>query len=153
MVCFKMSQSDIHRNLVIRVAEALAVRYPGVSFTTDLQQIPGDAVPPVIGGFRPDVYACRRTSAGPVVIAEAKTDRDLDNKHTYNQVASFIAYLEQIGNGLFVLSVTGYGADHAKTLLRFIRQDVRVTYTGIAVFDSCDFWFIDPDGGRKWHLS
>ena len=148
-----MSQSDIHRNLVIRVAEALEARYPGVSFTTDVQQIPGDAVPPNIGGFRPDVYACRKTSADPVVIAEAKTDRDLDNKHTHNQVVSFIAYLERKGNGLFVLSVTGCGADHAKTLLRFIRQDIRATHTDIAVFDSCDFWFIDPNGGRMWHLS
>ena len=87
------------------------------------------------------------------MIAEAKTDRDLDNKHTHNQVVSFIAYLERKGNGLFVLSVTGCGADHAKTLLRFIRQDIRVTHTDIAVFDSCDFWFIDPNGGKMWHLS
>ena len=148
-----MSQSDLHRNLVIRVAEALEVRHPGVSFTTDLQQIPGDVVPPIIGGFRPDVYAPRKSDADPVVIAEAKTDRDLDNRHTYNQVMSFITYLEQTSNGLFVLSVTGCVANRAKTLLRFICQDMRVTYSDIAVFDSCDFWFIDRDGGKTWHLS
>ena len=152
-VCSKMSQSDLHRELVLRVAEALQVRYSGVTFLTDLQQVPGDAVPPNINGFRPDVYGSRKTFADAVVVAEAKTDRDLDNRHTYNQIVCFITYLEQKGNGLFVLSVTGCAADHAKTLMRFIRQDMGVMHTDIAVFDSCDFWFIDPGGGRMWHLS
>ena len=82
---------------------------------------PGDEVPPLIGGFRPDVYG-RKTSASSIVIAEAKTDGDLDNKHTHNQIKSFIDYLERRENSFFVLSVTGYGANRAKTLLRFMQS-------------------------------
>ena len=147
-----MSQSDAHRKLVIQVTRALESRYPRISFITDVQQIPGDEVPPLIDGFRPDVYG-RKTSVNYIVIAEAKTDGDLDNKHTHNQIKSFIDYLERKENGFFVLSVTGYGANRAKTLLRFIRQDMDMMSTDITVFDGCDFWLPDPTGGTIWHLS
>ena len=147
-----MSQSDAHRDLVIQVTRALESRYPQTSFITDVQQIPGNEVPPLISGFRPDVYG-RKISVNSIVIAEAKTDRDLDNKHTHNQIKSFIDYLERKENGFFVLSVTGHSANRAKTLLRFIHKDMNVMSTEIIVFDSCDFWLLDPTGGTIWHLS
>lgn len=151
--CSKMSQSDLHRLLVVGVLEALEARYPEVPFEVDLQRNPGDPVPPIIAGFRPDVYAAAGTPAGPVVIAEAKTDSDLDTKHTYDQVVSFVAYLEQRDNARFILSVTGCGADRAKTLLRFVRQELQVTRTSISLYDTYDFWCIDRVGGKMWHLS
>ena len=147
-----MSQSDAHRNLVTQVAKALESRYPRISIITDVQRVPGDAVPPIIDGYRPDVYA-RRMSANDLVIAEAKTDDDIDNTHTHNQIISFLTYLERSGSGFFVLSVTGYGANRAKTLLRFIYRDTLVTSTDLAVFDGCDFWLLDPTGGIVWRLS
>ena len=147
-----MSQSEQHRNLVIQVVNALEARCPLMSFIADLQQKPGVEVPPVVNGFRPDVYA-RKKSDSSVLIAEAKTYNDLKNKHTDNQIESFINYLEQRKNGFFILSVTGYGANRAKTLLRFIRQATHVTGTAIAVFDSCDFWLLDSNDGVSWHLS
>lgn len=147
-----MSQSEQHRNLVIQVVKVLEARCPLMSFITDVQQNPGDPVSPVVDGFRPDVYATGESESS-IVIAEAKTDGDLDNKHTNKQVISFINYLERRRNGFFVLSVTGYGANRAKTLLRFARQVTNVTSTTIAVFDGCDFWLLDSNGGRIWHLS
>ena len=148
----KMSQSDQHRNLVIQVMKALEIRHPFMSFIADVQQQPGDAVPPLIDGFRPDVYASK-ASGSSIVIAEAKTDRDLNSKHTNNQIVCFVNYLERRRNGLFVLSVTGCGADCARTLLRFVRQVTHVTSTAIAVFDGCDFWLLDSSDGTTWHLS
>lgn len=147
-----MSQSDAHRMLVIRVAKAIQSRYPRIWLTTDLQRAPGNPVPPLIGGYRPDVYA-RRHSTKFFVIAEAKTDRDLDNKHSHRQISSFINFLEQQDNGLFVLSVTGHGANRAKTLLRFMRRVLQVKNAEIAVFDGCDFWLLTSPGGESWHLS
>lgn len=147
-----MSQSEQHRNLIVQVVKALEVRCPLVSFISDVQQKPGDEVPPIINGFRPDVYA-RKESDNSVVIAEAKTDNDLENKHTDNQIESFVSYLERRGNGFFILSVTGYRANRAKTLLRFLRQKTHITRTALAVFDGCDFWLLDSSDGVTWHLS
>ncbi len=147
-----MSQSETHRKLVTQVEKALEARYPRLSIVTDVQQAPSDAVPPLIGGYRPDVYA-RKILSNEIVIAEAKTDRDIDRTHTHNQIVSFLTYLERKGNGLFVLSATGHGANHAKTLLRFIYRDMPVKSTDIAVFDGYDFWLLNPTGGMGWHLS
>ena len=147
-----MSQSDAHRKLVTQVEKALEARYPRLSIVTDIQQAPGDAVPPLIDGYRPDVYA-RKIPTNEIVIAEAKTDSDIDKTHTHNQIVSFLTYLERNGNGLFILSATGHGANRAKTLLRFIYRATLVTSTDIAVFDGCDFWLLNPLGGIGWHLS
>lgn len=146
-----MSQSDTHKWLVMQVAKALESRFPRLSIVTDLQKSPGDPIPPLIDGYRPDLYG-RITVENSTVIAEAKTDSDLEKTHTYNQIETFISYLERKGDGLFVLSVTGCRADLAKTLLRFTRIRVQANTTNIAVFDGCDFWQLDPIGYITWRL-
>lgn len=133
------------------VMRALAHRFPDISITADLQQEPGDEVPPVIDGFRPDVYA-GRPEKGFIVIAEAKTDNDIDNRHTRGQVTSFVNHLDRKKKGLFVLAVNGHKADLAKTVLRFVRMETGVARTEIEIFDGCDFWRLCPDGGTSWDL-
>ena len=148
-----MSQSDKHRALVLETVRALENRYPQVSFVSDLQKTPGDPVPPIVDGFRPDVYS-HTLSGNLTVIAEAKTDGDLDNNHTDNQILSFVNHLERKGGGLFILSVTGLRADFAKTFMRFILLGTEVTNTQIMVFDTLDFWrYITTNGNFQWHLS
>ena len=147
-----MSQSELHRSLVIRVANALEARYPRILIATDLQRRPGDPVPPLICGYRPDVYATN-TSRELVVIADAKTESDIDRAHTDDQLASFVGFLERRNRGVFVLSVSGSGADHAKTVLFFAHRRVRVRRTEFAIFDGCDFWSLDPGGSVRWRLS
>ena len=147
-----MSQSDAHRELVLQVEKALSLKFPHLRITIDVQQQPGDLVPPKILGYRPDVYAID-SNHSLTVIAEAKTSEDLENQHTHKQVASFITYLERMKNGCFILSVTGYGADRAKTLLRFMCQEILVKNTSIIVFDSYDFWLLDLAEGKTWLLS
>ncbi|MCY4611964.1 MAG: hypothetical protein OXC38_09745 [Gammaproteobacteria bacterium] len=136
-----MSQSELHRNLVLQVAEKLKSLDPQIRVLTDVQDAPGDEVPPLINGFRPDIYV-RRESNGSVIIAEAKTD-DLDYQHTHEQIVSFINYLEKRENGVLVLAATGQNADHAKTVLRFICKKTRVFKTNIMVFDTLDLWLLD----------
>ena len=146
-----MSQSDLHRNLVIQVQNALQMRHPEISIVTDIQLIPGSELPPQIGKYRPDVYGYVQSSR-LTAIAEAKTDEDIDNTHTCNQLTAFIHHLEHIGNGILVLIVNGHRANLAKTVLRFLCREIRVTRTKIAVFDGCDFWWFDIVEGMIWHL-
>lgn len=100
-------------------------------------------MPPTVAGFRPDILVRRDV---PKAIAEAKTDGDLDREHTYEQLTSFITYLEDVVGGLFVLSVAGRCADRAKTVLRFIHFQIGPSRTRVAVFDQCDLWMLQPDG-------
>lgn len=147
-----MSQSEEHKFLVEKVAEMVDKRFPGIMLKVDLQHSPGDELPPLVEGFRPDVYG-RNNQMGVTLIAEAKTDNDIDNKHTHRQVMSFISYLERQNKGYFILAVTGIGANRAKTLLRFACKELNVKNTTIEVFDCCDFWQLDLHGGVKWHLN
>ncbi len=148
-----MSQSDVHRELVIQIVAELEARYSRISVVADLQQKPGDPVPPMIDGFRPDVYANLPTDPSASIIAEAKTDGDIDRPHTYNQITAFINYLARRSSGSFILAVTGCGADLAKTTLQFLYHDVRSASTGLSVYDGCDLWSLDPISGVIWHLS
>ena len=146
-----MSQSELHKYLVETAASAIKKRHQGIITTVDLQLQPGDELPPIIHGFRPDLYA-RDSKAKLIIIAEAKTDNDVVKEHTYQQVTSFISYLERHEKGKFILAVTGIAADSAKTLLRFVCRELNVKSTDIEVFDCCDFWFIEPNGWVEWHL-
>jgi len=146
-----MSQSEAHINLIKDTVDILKSRYADISILVDLQQNPGDGVPPKIGGFRPDIYA-RDKQANSIIIAEAKTDSDIDTRHTCDQITSFIKYLDRRKSNLFVLSVTGSGADRAKTVLRFICKELQVVNTEVVVFDCCDFWGLDSKEGIVWHL-
>ena len=148
-----MSQSELHKELVLRVAAEIKTRYPQLHIVVDIQQEPGDPVPPQIGGYRPDVYADSRSASLLTVIAEAKTNGDIDRPHTYNQLLAFVGYLEgRIGEGHLILSVTGVGSDHAKTVLRFLRRDASVENTALSVYDGLDLWSLDLRGGVKWLL-
>ena len=137
----KMSQSDAHSRLLYNVAVALQQRYPVSSILLDYQQRPGDPVPPILLGHRPDVYATT-SNKGPLLIGEVKTDGEFtryggfSSTRTLNQVTSFISYLEESGKGVFALSVSGRRADRAKTLLRFLREEMHAVHTVVAVYDS-----------------
>ena len=94
-----MSQSEAHRTLVETVAAAIEKRHRGIVTTVDLQLSPGDELPPLIDGFRSDVYA-RNNQMGLIIIGEAKTDNDIDNRtHVHDQITSFINYLERLKEG------------------------------------------------------
>ncbi len=149
-----MSQSNEHYNLVIQTTKALEARYPGISLVNDVQECVGDPIPPVINRFRPDIYGGDK-SGNLFIIAEAKTGVDLDRNHTDAQINAFLDYLEQKEKGIFVLAVTGYHVDRAKTLLRFKHMSKNIQQTRLMVFDTLDFWCLDFDktGIYRWLLT
>ena len=150
-----MSQSEEHRDLVLMTARAIHARDPGLRVTTDLSAAPGDEVPPRIGGYRPDIIARRGPQPMRFVIAEAKTDGDVNNRHTRNQIEAFLDHLTAMpsGNGTFILAVSGRVADTARGVLRFTCRD-RVSCTlQVELYDGLDFWNLGPPGATLWRLS
>lgn len=147
-----MPESDEHRELVHGALQAIQQRFPELELISDLQAKPGDSVPPLINGFRPDVFGHADAGSSPFVwlIAEAKTHNDLDNSHTTRQLSAFINYLEhKKEQGLFVLSVSGSGAGRAKTVLRFKHLAEGVESTQLAIFDTLDFWYLEGSN-HQW---
>ena len=150
-----MSQSDAHRDLVLMTAHAICQRDPGLRITTDLSTAPGDPVPPQIRGYRPDIVARRHTDPPTLLIAEAKTDGDVDNRHTRQQIEAFVGHLAAMprGDGTFVLAVSGRVADTARGVLRFACRDRVSSRLRVALFDGLDFWTLGPPGAPSWRLS
>lgn len=148
-----MSESSEHRRLVVDGIRLISSEYPNMKITSDIQDSPGDPVPFLVGDHRPDIYAADLSQDAKVnfIIAEAKTDYDLDRPHTESQVNSFIEYLEKREQSQFILLTTGIGARRAKSILRFVHDEGSVRRTQLAVFDTLDLWRYNSET-KKWHL-
>ena len=151
----KMSQSDTHRELVLSTAHAIRQRHPNVLIQTDLQKSPGDPIPPLIGGYRPDIIGRCAPACPDLFIAEAKTDSDLERQHSLNQIDAFVGHLRTLrrGVGTFILTVDGGIADRARTVLRFTCHQHVSSRLCVHLFDGLDFWGLYPLGVPQWRLS
>jgi len=77
--------------------------------------------PPVIGGFRPDVYLAPGKS-NVLVIGEAETAKDLERNHTVAQLSAFLGYCVSYPGALVVVAVPWYVVRCARSLLRHLQQ-------------------------------
>jgi len=146
-----MSQSDEHKRLVRKMARAIGTRFPGVASVVDLPTGLRGAVPPLVDGYRPDLYG-EDDAGGLVVVGEAETAAGLERRHTYRQLRAFAGHLERRGGGILVLAVPGGRGDRAKTLLRFVAFGLRIERAELWVFDGLDFWVWTSVGGGAWRL-
>jgi len=149
-----MAESIDHRRLITAGIKLITSKYPSMKIISDIQESLGDQVPFLIGNHRPDIYATDLSQGAKpnFVIAEAKTDKDLDSSHTENQVRSFIDYLEQRDKSKLILLTTGVGARRAKSILRFASVEASIQRTELAIFDTMDLWCYNSET-KKWHLS
>lgn len=146
-----MSQSNEHKRLVREMARAIAIRYPEAHWAVDLPLGHGGAAPPLVDGYRPDVYG--EDAAGElVVVGEAETAAGLERRHTYRQLRAFAGHLERREGGIVVLAVPGGRGDRAKTLLRFLAFELGLERVELRVFDGLDFWVWTPAGRQAWLL-
>ena len=135
-----MSQSDEHRDLVMRTARELGRRFPNCRTTVDVQGQPGDLVPLLIGNHRPDVTA-HNADGSLRCVAEVKVSfRDLESQHTERQITAFVRYLDSYPDSLFALAVPGALADRARTILAFLAERSGPSGVALAVYDGLDLW-------------
>lgn len=84
-----MAESLAHISYVRKIVEYMAKAINNCQLPliqADLAEY-GKRTPQVIGGFYPDVYY---RTPNTIVIGEAKTDDDIDRKHTDEQINSYI---------------------------------------------------------------
>ena len=146
-----MSQSELHNQLIRQVEIVLRERFHDVELITDIQQVPGDEIPPLIGQYRPDIYGCAKHGQ-LVFIAEAKTDGDINNQHTEKQIREFLRHMESAQRGFFVLSVSAHMSDIAKTFMRFLCMEVNTENIDVTIFDEFFLWRLDNEDKKVWHM-
>lgn len=146
-----MPESELHATLVKNVVSHLKKVYPEISVICDVQKVPGNEIPPLIGNYRPDVWA-RLESRHSILIAEAKTPGYLHRNHSLRQMKSFLNYLRTYSRSVFVLSVLESSTDVAKITLKMLKQELCVCEVELCVFDGLDLWKLDNVEGKSWHL-
>ena len=117
-----MSESVRHMKLV----QSLVVWVSQAYFQGDLGRILVDSAkgllagrPPMLGGYVPDVYA-KRFAPRSVVVGEAKTARDLENRHTRAQLVAFLKHCAEFPDSVLVLAVPWHMTRFAKALMRVL---------------------------------
>ncbi len=143
-----MSESDEHKLLVELMANKLASDHEGIDLYADLHRYPSV---PNIYGWHPDVYGFQ-SQTNREFICEAKTFGDLESIRSKEQIASFLHYLEAGNGNVFMIGGIGRTAQRAKTMLRFHQQVSRFSLCSLRVFDGCDYWELESENGRIWHL-
>jgi hypothetical protein len=117
-----MPESESHVKLVEAMVRWIANTY----FAGDAGSILVDSgtsngKPPRIDGYVPDAFATS-FSGNRIVIGEAKTWRDLENRHTHDQIVAFMRRCRASTGGVLVLAVPWHMTRFAASLLRSLKK-------------------------------
>lgn len=109
--------------------------FEGLLVFTDLPSSLGDSKPPAIEGYYPDVWA-KEVRGGFVAIGEAKTARDIENRHSTEQFGAFLRYCNGLESAILVVAVPWMMVNCAKAHIRRIQkntdtQAVNVVFLGM----------------------
>ncbi len=100
----------------------------------DLPGRVGCEKPPMIGQFKPDVYAIDAPITR-TIIGEAKTQGDLETNHTDAQFRSFMNFLRLQPNPVFILAVPWQARVLARTILVAVQQELQASRVQLVVLD------------------
>ena len=98
----------------------------------DLPSSTGQSKPPLVEGFSPDLWA-KNFKDGMVIIGEAKTLRDIENRHSSAQFSAFLKFCHDNRPSLFVVAVPWMMVNCAKSQIEYMKritktQDVQVVF-------------------------
>lgn len=117
-----MAESELHKGLVARAAKAVRFALCGHDRFEIFVDGPSstNGVPPLIDGYRPDVYAVTERT---VIVGEAKPPWDVETRRSEQQIGAFLHYVEQDPCRHMVLAVHWTSSATAKSVLRNIAYD------------------------------
>lgn len=115
-------ESAQHRLLVERLITLVQSRHStkqGIMIFADHHSFVGN-LPPMIGGFKPDLFA-QDLPCTFRVVGEAKTADDFQNERTVRQIRAFLDHLSLYENTSFYLVVPWLTAPQATYTLKQLR--------------------------------
>lgn len=117
-----MSESITHMSYVSKIFEYVKQIVPKNNSSLIILDSPDsyDNTIPVINGFRPDLtYKINDT----LILGEAKTDDDVERRHSLNQYYSYLKEADSFdGNAIVVFCVSWKMFSTIKNHLRYIRR-------------------------------
>lgn len=118
-----MPESRVHMALVRLICQCIRNEY----FDGDVGSALRDAVglsssdkPPPINGYIPDAYAWVKKNL--TLLGEAKTELDLENKHTFSQLTMFVRYCSALPHSVLLIAVPWHCTPLARNILQRISK-------------------------------
>ena len=90
--------------------------------------------PPRIYDFVPDIYASNIDDS-LLVIGEAKTSKDLESNHTFNQLKAFLSFCALHKNSNFVFAVRWEMVPLARAIIKTINKEIVKSDTNITILE------------------
>ncbi len=119
-----MAESRTHLRLVEALVSWIAVeQFHGERgcILVDAPDSLAHAKPPNIAGYVPDVFA-HGLAGGGIVVGEAKTASDVENRHTREQLGAFLRYCAARPGSVFVFAVPWHATRYARWLIESVRR-------------------------------
>jgi hypothetical protein len=135
-----MSESAAHLRLVACLSEWIADEYFGGdqgAIRVDSPEASAGTKPPPVYGFVPDVYAMGRDGIG-LVIGEAKTARDVENRHTLEQFTAFMKLCSLSPDSCLVIAVPWWLVRLARAMVATVERRQRITNVRVVVLDKLE---------------
>lgn len=119
-----VAESDLHRQLVERLyAYMNEVSASRLACSVDSSTHWPVETPPLLEGHRPDVYAVEHDTRR-VLVGEAKTAGDIDNRHTRSQLAVYFSHVLQEPCGEVWVAVPLASSGTALRVCRSVRSHI-----------------------------
>jgi hypothetical protein len=132
-----VGESTQHQKLLLRLVEYVTTKFQdlySLTITHDLPKLIKEEKPPMIGGFRPDLYGSDVPKT-TVVVGEAKTALDLETEHSLSQYNAFLNYLIGQPGATFVISVEWNAVAAARRVFGNIKKRLPANSVNIIVID------------------
>lgn len=120
-----MSESPYHTKMVREMDVWLKQKYPdmNMSIFLDIPGIPSQQLPKIINSQRPDLFA-RHPTNGFICLGEAETATSLETPHSRRQIQTFLKYLSDKEESLFILATSWDRGACAKSLLSALQAEI-----------------------------
>lgn len=122
-----MGESAAHIQLVSMMAEWVSNKYLECDSGRILLDSPSSSVemnPPIVYNFIPDLYV-PELSNDFLIIGEAKTSKDVENKHTEDQIKSFLRRCSEASKAYFVMAVPWHMTRLAISIIKHCKKEIK----------------------------
>jgi hypothetical protein len=120
-----VAESSTHVSLVSAILNWIEDRHgnKNLLIMANLPAPVGTPVPPCIEGFVPDVWA-KNFQEGLIIVGEAKTSGDLENRHSADQLSAFLRFCDQNRPSCLVIAVPWMTVSCAKAFVRYLKRRI-----------------------------
>jgi len=133
-----MSESLEHIELVIKLEKWIKINFLNVSTLWIDKPVEKKPRQVSLSGFIPDYYGEINNPSRDKIVGEAKTPRDLQSKHSKQQIIEFMLYCNKYKGSKFILIVPYQYKAFAKNFIKYLMKENKIDSISAQVISNID---------------